>query len=68
MGSVHSYNTGGGKRYQVRFRRPDRSQGAKRGFKTKREAESWLREYETRRASGSQVDPSSGRVTVAVLG
>ncbi|MFE7845879.1 tyrosine-type recombinase/integrase [Microbacterium sp. NPDC057407] len=68
MGSVHSYETGGGKRYQVRFRRPDRSQGAKRGFKTKREAETWLREYEIRRASGSQVDPSSGRVTIAVLG
>ncbi len=36
MATIESYETSIGKRYQVRFRTPDRTQTKKRGFKTSR--------------------------------
>lgn len=42
MGTVTAYESAHGKRYRVRYRKPDRSQTDKRGFKTKREAEDFL--------------------------
>ncbi len=68
MGSVHSYSTKSGKRYIVRYFKPDRTHGAKRGFKTKREAEQWLYEVENRRTQGTFVDPQASRITVDALG
>ena len=46
MPSVTPYETAAGKRYRVRYRKPDRSQTDKRGFKTKREAELFLASVE----------------------
>jgi integrase len=60
--------TAAGKRYRVRYRKPDHSQTTKRGFKTKKEAELFLASVELGKASGTYIDPSSGRVTVGVLG
>ncbi|WP_169583374.1 MULTISPECIES: tyrosine-type recombinase/integrase [Microbacterium] len=68
MGSVHPYNTNGGRRYLVRYRRPDHSQAAKRGFRSKRDAEAWLFEIESQRSKGAFVDPQAGRATVTALG
>lgn len=68
MGSVHPYKTVEGKRYLVRFRKPDNSQGSKRGFRTKREAELWLAELATSRSRGQYIDPQASRVTVATIG
>ena len=34
MATIESYETAGGKRYQVRYRTPQRTQTKKRGFKT----------------------------------
>ncbi|WP_199280092.1 Arm DNA-binding domain-containing protein [Salinibacterium sp. CAN_S4] len=42
MGSISAYTTASGKRYRVIYRRPDRLQTQKRGFKTKRDAELFL--------------------------
>lgn len=42
MGSVEAYETARGRRYRVRYRRPDRTQTTKRGFTTKREADNYL--------------------------
>lgn len=64
MGSVERYQCGAGARYRVRWRKPDHSQGAKRGFRTKREAELYLASVELDKSRGVWVDPSAGRVTV----
>jgi integrase len=48
--------------------KPDRSQGSKRGFATKRDAQLWLAELESGSARGEFLDPRSGRVTVEAMG
>lgn len=68
MGSVHAYETSAGRRYRVLYRKPDHSQGQKRGFKTKRDADLFLAEVEVSKAKGDYVDPADARVTVATLG
>ena len=39
MATIESYQTADGKRYQVRYRTPQRTQTKRRGFKTKRDAQ-----------------------------
>lgn len=68
MGSVHSYETAAGKRYRVLFRKPDHSQGQKRGFRTKRDAELYLAEVEVSKARGEFIDAAGARATIAQLG
>lgn len=67
-GSISSYNTAKGKRYRVRYRKPDKSQTDKRGFKTKREAETFLASVTMSKATGEYIDPAASRVTVGTLG
>ncbi|ERN47704.1 site-specific recombinase XerD [Prescottella equi NBRC 101255 = C 7] len=54
-------------RYQVRYRTPDRKQTKKRGFKTKRDAEAFASTVEVEKMTGSYIQPSLGRITVAEL-
>lgn len=68
MATIESYETAAGKRYRVRYRKPDHSQTTKRGFRTKREAEVFLAVVETKKADGTYIDPSSARVTIQQLG
>ena len=68
MGSIHAYTAAGGRRYRVLFRKPDRTQGQKRGFKTKRDAELYLAEVEVSKARGEFIDASAARVTLGALG
>ncbi|MGN6220791.1 MAG: tyrosine-type recombinase/integrase [Microbacterium sp.] len=68
MGSVESYDTAGGRRYRVRYRKPDHRQAAKRGFRTKRDAERFLITVESQMLTGDFIDPASSRVTVGELG
>ncbi len=68
MGSVQSYKTKTGKRYLVRYRKPDGTHGGKRGFIRKRDAELWLAEIETARVKGGFVDPQAARIKVDDLG
>lgn len=68
MGSVTPYSTSAGKRYRVRYRRPNGSQTDKRGFKTKRDAELFLATVEVSKASGTYVDPGRSRATIGELG
>lgn len=65
MGSIEPYSTASGRRYRVRYRKPDRSQSDKRGFRTKRDAELFLASVEVAKAKGSYVDPTLARVTVS---
>jgi integrase len=68
MGSVKAYETTAGRRYRVRYRKPDHSQTDKRGFRTKKEAELFLASVELSKAHGSYLDPAEARVTVGELG
>ncbi|NQX28033.1 site-specific integrase [Microbacteriaceae bacterium VKM Ac-2854] len=64
MGSITAYETSAGKRYRVRYRKPDHSQTDKRGFKTQRDAKLFLATVEVSKAAGGYVDPSRSRLTV----
>ncbi|MGW4928652.1 tyrosine-type recombinase/integrase [Agromyces sp. NPDC004153] len=68
MGSVEPYASAAGKRYRVRYRKPDHSQTTKRGFTTKKEAELFLASVELGKAGGTFIDPSNARVTISALG
>lgn len=68
MGSIESYTTAKGKRYRVRFRKPDHSQGQKRGFPTKREAEIFLSTIEVAKHRGEYIDPSAGHARIGPFG
>jgi integrase len=65
VGSVTPYETSSGKRYRVRYRKPDHSQTDKRGFRTKREAEDFLATVEVAKMRGEWVDPTRSRITVS---
>lgn len=68
MATVKPYETAAGKRYRVRYRKPDGSQTDKRGFRTKKEAELFAASVTITKAQGDYVDPVAGRVTVGALG
>lgn len=68
MASIEPYTTAGGKRYRVRYRKPDHSQAAKRGFLTKKAAQLYLAENDVALGRGEWVDASESRIPVAVLG
>ncbi|MBO1739808.1 tyrosine-type recombinase/integrase [Leifsonia sp. TF02-11] len=68
MGSITAYESATGKRYRVRYRKPDHSQTDKRGFRTKREAELFLASVEMKKATGEYIDPTAARATVDRLG
>ena len=68
MGSVTPYDTAAGKRYRVRYRRPDHGQTDKRGFRTKRDAELFLATVEVSKARGEFVVPADARETIDALG
>ncbi len=68
MGTVEPYVSAAGKRYRVRYRKPDHSQTTKRGFATKKEAELFLASVELGKAAGTFIDPAKARITVGTLG
>lgn len=67
MATIQPYETKSGRRYRVRYRKPDNRQTDKRGFKTKRDAQLWAAENTTRIADGSYTSPADGRATVAEI-
>lgn len=69
MATISKYETSSGAtRYRVRYRTPDHRQTDKRGFKTKRDAETFATEVEGRKLRGEYVAPALGKVTVGELG
>lgn len=68
MATIEPYQTAAGKRYRVRYRKPDKTQTDKRGFKTKREAEIFAASVTVSKATGEYIDPALARVTVSQLG
>ena len=68
MRSVSAYESSAGKRYRVRYRRPDHTQTDKRGFATKREAELFLASVEVSKARGEYVNVVDARARLSDLG
>ena len=67
MASVVSYETAKGKRWMVRYRKPGGASTDKRGFATKRQAETWLQETEVDKRAGRYVDPAAGKIPLRDL-
>jgi integrase len=68
MATIESYDTQGGRRYAVRYRKPNRRQTMKRGFRTKRDAERFASEVEVSKDRGQYIDPRDARVSIGELG
>ncbi|MBT8162728.1 site-specific integrase [Arthrobacter terricola] len=68
MATIESYETKAGRRYRVRYRKPDRSQTDKRGFRTKRDAELFLASVEVSKARGEFIDATAARALIGPLG
>lgn len=68
MATIEPYDTKAGRRWRVRYRRPDRRQTDKRGFKTKRDAQAFAATVETSKLKGAYIDPTGGRTTIGELG
>jgi len=60
MGNITPYETAGGRRYRVRYRKPDNSQTDKRGFRTKKDAELFLAATEISKARDEYIDSAAG--------
>lgn len=68
MATIEPYETSAGRRYRVRYRKPDRSQTDKRGFRTKRDAELFLASVEVSKARGEFVDATAAKAVIGELG
>jgi integrase len=68
MATIEPYDTTAGKRYRVRYRKPDRTQTDKRGFRTKRDAELFLASVEVSKARGEFIDATAAKATIGPLG
>lgn len=64
---IEPYETKQGTRYRVRYRKPDKQQTDKRGFKTVKEAELFLASVKVSKATGDYIDPSKAKITVGAL-
>jgi hypothetical protein len=67
MATIESYPTANGKRYQVRYRTPQRTQTKRRGFATMRAAKEFAATVEVEKMRGEYVAPSLGLITVGEL-
>lgn len=68
MANVASYETGSGRRWEVRYLKPDGKSSRKRGFVRRRDAELWMAEHVTAaKAADSFVSHEAGMVTVGQL-
>ena len=69
MATIERYETAtGATLYRVRYRTPDRRPTQKRGFATKRDAESFAATVEVTKMRGEYVAPSVGKTTIGELG
>lgn len=67
MATIEAYETKKGKRYRVRYTKPDRKPTDQRGFKTKRDAQIFPNTVEVSKLEGTYIDPTQGKVTVGAL-
>ena len=63
MATIEAYTTKAGRRYSVRYRRPDGKQTMKRGFARKVDAQRWSAENTVAMTRGAYVAPAAGRLS-----
>src|SRR6218665_1668610 len=68
MATITAYETAAGRRYGVRYRKPDGSQTDKRGFKRKPDAEQFLSAITVSKTRGDFIDPADSRITIGEVG
>lgn len=60
--TIRQYATKAGKRYEVRYRKPDGTTTGKRGFRRKMDADAWgAANVTTAKSVGAYIDPQAGR-------
>ena len=60
--TIRQYATKSGKRYEVRYRKPDGTPTGKRGFRRKMDADAWgAANVTTAKSVGAYIDPQAGR-------
>ena len=60
--TIRQYATKDGKRYEVRYRKPDGTPTGKRGFRRKMDADAWgAANVTTAKSVGAYIDPQAGR-------
>ncbi|WP_428886211.1 tyrosine-type recombinase/integrase [Bifidobacterium dentium] len=60
--TIRPYDTKAGRRYEVRYRKPDGTPTGKRGFKRKMDADVWgAANVTTAKTTGAYIDPQAGR-------
>jgi len=67
MGTITAYETAKGRRYRVRYRKPDHTETQKRGFTTMREAQLYLSMVTVSKSKGEYIDPAASRVPVRMF-
>ena len=67
MATVHPYDIKAGRRYLVRYMKPNGDQGFKRGFQTIEAARYWASEVEVGKHQGTYVDPRFGKLRLSTL-
>ncbi|MCP2637666.1 hypothetical protein K0817_013995 [Microbacterium sp. HD4P20] len=67
MGTITPYETAKGRRYRVRYRKPDSTETQKRGFTTMREAKLYLSMVTVSKSKGEYIDPVASRVPVRMF-
>lgn len=68
MATIEPYDTKAGRRYRVRYRKPDRTPTDKRGFRTKRDAELFKASVEVSKARGEFIDDTASKALIGPLG
>lgn len=68
MRNVYEYETKQGKRYYVRYLKPDGTRANKRGFTRKRDAAAFLASVKVDIRRQEYIDPRSGDILIAQLG
>ena len=65
--TIRQYTTKAGKRYEVRYRKPDGSSTGRRGFKRKMDADAWgAANVTTAKSVGAYIDPQAGRRSTTI--
>lgn len=67
MASIKPYKTAKGQRYRVQYTDPDGARRQKRGFLTKKQAETWATDAEATINKGTWINPEHGKTTIAEL-
>jgi integrase len=67
MGSITPYESAHGRRYRVRYTKPDGTRTERRGFTKRTDAQLFLSSVTVAKAAGEYVDPAMSRIAVGYI-